>query len=98
MYDRSVDDATWAIKCRQMRGNYLMFSEEAPYIQMVAVGDGKDHPDCVAMDLVVAHGMSKWAAEHWPPHRPGCRCLTRTLSARQLELGKLTVTYEYDGE
>ena len=73
---------------------YGRTSENRPYVQILAVGDNRDHPECSKLHHMVAHGHSEWARKNWPPHRTGCRCTVRTLNQRQLQREGLAVEYE----
>lgn len=70
--------------CKERREAYERTADRRPYIQMLAVGDTRDDPECAALDGLVVHGNSDWAKANWPPHREGCRCTIRTLSDTQL--------------
>lgn len=74
----------------------LRTADSRPYIQLMAVGDGRDHQECARLDNIVVRIDNPWLLTHRPPHRKKCRCTFRTLNDRQMVTEGLVLTPDDD--
>lgn len=63
-----------------------------PYLQYPSAEDSRVRPEHRAWDRKVLLIDDDWWSTHYPPNGWGCRCITRTLSQRQMERDGLTTS------
>lgn len=89
----------WTDKDDQMRSDamankwtdFARVAKTRPYVQLMAVGDSRDDPECTALDKIIVRFDDPWLKRHYPPHRKGCRCSARSLSDAQIQRSGLIV-------
>lgn len=88
IYDTNMRTAHMAGKWQQ----FQRLKEARPFLQYQTVGDERVRAEHSAWDATVLHIDDAWWSTHYPPNGWGCRCTVRSLSQRQIDRDKLSVS------
>lgn len=81
IYDTNMRTAHAAGRWEQIQST----KDGRPYLQYLTAGDSRVRIEHRAWDRKVLLIDDDWWSTHYPPNGWGCRCITRTLSQRQME-------------